>query len=484
MDNGLRLSGLATGLDTSSIIEQLMGLERRPVRMMQSNQATIQTKIDRFRALNTKLSALKNAAAALAGSSLSGSPIEAKKATSSNTTYFQASADSTANTGTYTVNIQQLAMEQRTGGGTFTSPAADGVLRITKDSDGTFKDVNLTAGMTIDQVKDAINSAGAGMSASVISGKLVLTGKQSGESFTVDDGDGTGDFAASLGVDSATATYQAAQQAIVEVDGFAVTSKTNQITTALPGVTITAAAVGTATLTIEQDTTQAVDKIKDLVNKYNDIVNQIKEDTKYNAETKKGGPLIGESWVSQLGLQMNQQLTEGFKLYDAGTDTFTTDATFNSYASVGLAVNRDGTISLDDNKLKAALAADAGKVQALFAQEDGATTTSNGQTVKLNTANDGLAKRLEAFADSLISANSQYNGVTASGGRYEGGLLARIKGSEAQIKGFDERIEAYERRLELRERNLRNQFIAMERTVASLRNQGNYFASQMGSMGG
>ncbi|MFP5501872.1 MAG: flagellar filament capping protein FliD, partial [Candidatus Sericytochromatia bacterium] len=111
-------------------------------------------------------------------------------------------------------------------------------------------------------------------------------------------------------------------------------------------------------------------------------------------------------------------------------------------------------------------------------------TDSNGANVLLNTSRDGLAKRLDGFVDSLIKSNSKYNYTSTSGARYEGGMLARINGGESNVSRYDDRIEAYERRLELRERTIRNQFLAMEKVVASLRNQGNYLSGQFAQMAG
>lgn len=479
--SGIQLSGLATGLDTSSVISQLMAIERRPVQMMAANQNAAQGKLDRLRALNLKLSALQTAAKGLVGTSFNLSPFAAKTATSSNTSVFGASADATASTGSYSIDVQQLAREQRTGGGAFTSPAAAGTLRITAD-DGSFKDLNVAAGATINDVKDAINAGNMGMTASVVNNTLILTGGATGRTYTVDDGDGTNDFAASLGIDSAGKTYQAAQSAIVKVDNtFTVTSASNQVTNAISGVTLNLATTGTATVTVSRDNSQIASKVRDFIGKYNDVVNQVKEDTKYNAETKQGGKLLGDSFVSNLTVQMNRYLTEDFELDTAGV--YGVDGAVRNYSSVGISVNRDGTLALDETKLNAAIAANPEKVFALFGQEDSATTTdAYGSTVKENTNRDGIANRLSAFIDSMISKTSMYNHTNGNGGRFEGGLLARITSTESLISSFDDRIEAYERRLELRERNIRNQFLAMEKSVASLRNQGNYLSGQLSQM--
>jgi flagellar hook-associated protein 2 len=495
MDGGMSLSGLATGMNTDDIINQLMAIERRPVTLMANNQAQAQSKLDRLRALNLKVSALQTASKALASSSFTTSTFANKAATSSNAAILGATADANAGTGSYSVEVLQLAREQRTGGGAFTSPATAGTLRITKD-DGTFKQINVAAGSSINQVKDSINAGNMGMSASVVNGALVLTSADTGHAYTIDDGDTDGDgtadgtsaFAAGLGIDTATAgrTYQTAQMAQVKVDGtFTVSSASNQITNAIGGVTINAVTTGTANVTVSRDNSAVSGKVRDFVNKYNDIITQIKEDTKYNAETKKGGKLLGDSFVSNLTVQLNRFVTDEVQLKDPNTGTYGTDPDFRSYSSVGISVNRDGTLALDETKLNAAIAKSPEKTFALFAQEDNVTTTDpSGQIVKSNTNRDGIAHRLAAFADGLISKNSSYNWSNGTGGRYEGGLLAKITSEERNVRSYDDRMDAYDRRLELRERSIRNQFIAMEKSVAMLRNQGNYLAGQLGQKSG
>lgn len=470
----LRLSGLATGMDTSAIIDQLMMIERRPVQMMQSRKAGEQNLLERMRMLNTKLAALQTAAKNLVGTSQSLSPLSAKQATSSNTALFTASADTTASTGTYSINVQQLALEQKSGGGGFNAAHAGGVLRITKDSDAASAvDVNIAAGASAEDIALAINNANATMSAAVVGGELVLTGKQTGETYTIADAGG-GTLAADLGVDN---TYQVAQKARIQIDGmFTVESNSNAFTTALPGVTINAVATGTASLTVTRDNTQALDKVKDFVSKFNDLVGQIQTDTKYDAKTKKGGPLTGDSFVSNLTTQLTRQLTDTF--------TSASDPNFANYRSVGLEITREGTLKLDEAKFTAALESNPAQVWALFGHEDTTTTTSNGQTVSLVTSDDGIAKRLDGFIDSLIKTNSKFNYATATGARYEGGMLSRLNMAEDRLDQYDDRIEAYERRLELRERTIRTQFLAMEKAVASLRNQGNYLSGQFAQMAG
>lgn len=472
----LRLSGLSSGLDTSAVIEQLMSIERRPINLMAQNQAKAQKVLDRYRMLNTKLAALQTSAKALQGMSgnFAMSPFAARTATSSDTTKLSATADGNAPTGTYSVTVNALAREQKTGGGAFTG-AVSGQLTIT-DSTGTAKNVAITAGMTALDVASAVNATDNGMTATVIDGKLVLTGKQTGETYTLSDDVG-GTLVTDLGLDP---TVQTAQQASVTVDGVTVMAKSNTITTALSGVSLNLTAVGSTTLTVAQNNASATDKIKDMVAKYNEIIKQIKEDTKYDAATKTSGPLQGNSFVTGLQSQLNRMFTE---IVDPNAG-----AVYRNANDLGLTTQRDGTIALDETKLNTALNNNAAAVFKVFGFEDNATHTSGSLTVKeINvgsgtTVGDGIATRLAGFVDSLIASASAYNEPGVNGQPSQGGLLARITSQQTTITGFDTRMDAYEKRLELRERSLRTQFLAMEKAVSLMKNQGNYLAGQLAGM--
>lgn len=481
MANSLALSGLSSGLDTQAVISQLMSIEKRPVQLMQQNQAKAQTVLDHLRTLNTKMSALQSAAKSLfsASGAFSLTPFAAKTATSSDSTKFTATADSTATPGSYNVNVTQLAAAQKSGGGAFTALSTSGTLTITEASTGNTTNVALTAGMDVNQVAGAINGANGSMNATVVNGALVVTAKNTGESYTFSD-NVSGALVSDTGINP---TLQAAASANLTVDGIAVTSKTNAVTNGPTGVTLNLTGIGSATLTVAQDTNAAASKIKDLVAKYNDIVNQIKDDTKYDPNTKTSGVLIGDSFVNSLQSQLNQMFTE----------VVDPTSPYPNASSVGISVQRDGTLAVDDTKLNAALTADPQAVAKLFGNEDGVTTTdAYGQTVKQNTlgsttagtVGDGIANRLSAFVDSMVSAYSQYNPSSSAGSRYSGGLLDRINSQQNIITDFSKRIDGYNNRLSLREQSLKNQFTAMETAISMLKSQQSHLQGALGGMGG
>lgn len=468
---GISFTGLSTGLDTNNIVAQLMSIERRPVTKLQSNKATVQTTMDRLRALNTKLLALQGSAKNLMGTSANLSPFTAKKATSSDATKFTASVNSnTAAPGTYSVDVDALATSQRQGGGVFNAAQPGGTLTIGGVG------VGITAGDTVDQVASKINAAGTTMNATVVGGRLVLAGKATGAANNSAISAGGGLSLADLGLDVGAV---AATDAQIKVGGITITSANNTFTNALTGVDITAVAVGAGqSVTVDSDSSQAVDKMKDLVAKYNEIVTQVREDTKYDVASKKAGPLNGDPFANSLLTDMAKMITDSVNPSGA--------AGYQNYTDLGLSIQRDGSITLDETKFKAKLAENPNEVYKLMANEDGAMngSTKINQGGKTGVYGDGLANRLQAFADQVTSNSSLYNDVNPSGGRFKGNLALRLEFSEARIKTFDTQIAAYEVRLTKREEFLKKQFLAMEKSVSQLRSQGNYLSGQFASTGG
>ena len=75
----MTLSGLGSGLDTSAVIDSLMAIERRPVDLVTKNQTAEKSKLDLYRAINTKLTALQTAAKAVASDTYASSSFNVKK---------------------------------------------------------------------------------------------------------------------------------------------------------------------------------------------------------------------------------------------------------------------------------------------------------------------------------------------------------------------------------------------------------------------
>jgi flagellar hook-associated protein 2 len=269
----------------------------------------------------------------------------------------------------------------------------------------------------------------------------------------------------------------AAADATATISGVAVTSGTNTFTNAISGVSLTAVSVGAgATLTVGSDNSPAIAAVKDMLTKYNDIINQIKTDTKYDTASKTGGPLSSDNFVKGLTAQLNRMVSDPF---GSGVQ----NGGLLNFSDAGITIARDGTLTLNESKLTSQLATNPAEVMALFNREDGAVDLVD-PTVKLNQGangaamGDGIANRLRAFSNALTSATSDWNPSDGGGLRFRGGLLARMDGIQSRIDTLGDRVDAFELRLAKRESTLRNQFTAMEKAITLIRSQGSYLTSQ------
>jgi flagellar hook-associated protein 2 len=428
------ISGLASGLDTATIISQLMQLEAIPQNKLKNNLAAEQSTLKTLQSLNAKVAALTTQAQALA----SGTGWGALTATSSSDTVtVQATTGTSA--GSFTFSVDRLASAHRL---TFDSLAAGSDVVVTSGTtvnltiDGQTKTLDTGDG-TLDGLVAALNSAGTGVSAAKVrvadnSYRLVVSALETGaaHSFVLDN--------------VAPATAVAGQDAAITMGADTIRSASNTFTGVVPGVDITVSAVsapGTSvTVTSAKDTAKVKESVKSLVEAVNATLAQIDSLSSYNAATKTAGPLTGSSSVRELRAELLNSI-------------YPTDG--SSLAGVGLQTDRYGKLVFDEAKFSAAYAADPAAVAARF--------TSG--TV------DGFAARVAAVTE---KASDKYTGT----------ITAAISGRTNAIGQIEDNIEAWDLRLELRRSTLQQRFTALETALSQMNSQSQWLAGQLGSMSG
>ncbi|CAN7164209.1 flagellar filament capping protein FliD [Pseudoduganella sp. LjRoot289] len=230
---------------------------------------------------------------------------------------------------------------------------------------------------TLQGIRDAINKANFGVTASIVSdgsadtpNHLVLTSSATGANSNMRinvSGDGADPadpaIVALLGYDPGgvqnLSQKTAAQDTLAVVNGIAVTSSSTGITGAVEGVTLSANKVGSASLTVSKDTANITSSIQGFVKAYNDLSTQIKSVSGYDAETKKGGDLLGDSTIQNLQAALRRQLT--------GSITGLQGSKLTSLSQVGIAFQKDGTLTLDSSKLQKAMNTNFADIGGLFA---------------------------------------------------------------------------------------------------------------------
>lgn len=382
-------------LDVNSIVSQLMTVERQPIAKLNAREASYQAKLSAYGSVKGAVAGFQTA---LQG--LSASKFQSLTATPSDASVFSASATSSAVAGTYSLEVTSLAQAQKlVAAGQTSSTAAIGsgaATTVTFDfgtiSGGSFDPVtgkytgasylsngSGTKSITIDSsnntlegIRDAINAANMGVTATIINDgsgtpyRLALSSDNNGASNSIKiTTSGDAAIGSLLAHDPANDTGQSlaqtvtAQNANFKVNGVTVTKTSNTVTDVIQGVTLnlSKATTSAATLTIARDTTGVSGSISSFVKAYNDLSTMLKNISSYDAANKKGAILQGDATVRTLQSQLRSMLS---------TPVAGTSGTVTTLADVGVTFQKDGTLALDQAKLDKAIASNFGDIAGLF----------------------------------------------------------------------------------------------------------------------
>lgn len=385
--------GIGSKLDVNSIITQLMAIEARPLRQLDTREVSFQARLSAFGSVRGAMSQFQGAMSGFAVSSR----FEASSANSSDATVVSASATPKATAGAYAIEVSALAQSQRlVAAGQATNSASIGIGTITFDfgtiNGGAFdslagtyagasfessgsglRSVQIDAGSSsLAGVRDAINAAKVGVTASIVNDgsaspyRLVLSSDSTGAAKAMKISV-SGDVALNALLSQDPAATQnlsqtsAAQNAALSINGVAITKPSNAISDALEGVTLTLAKtnVGTpATVTVARDTTSARTAAEGFVKAYNDLSRTLSTLSAYNAGTETAAVLNGDPAVRSLQNQLRNVLNQPL----AGITP-----SLRTMSDIGISFQRDGTLSLDSAKLTRAMDANPGKIAGLFA---------------------------------------------------------------------------------------------------------------------
>lgn len=297
-----------------------------------------------------------------------------------------ASSIGIGSTKTFTSSVSLSSANTITVGGS--GPATAGFVAGTS---GTYSGASFTldpnaavGSVTIDNtnnslqgIRDAINKANIGVTASIVSdggttpNHLVIKSNKTGATSSMKISV-AGDAAISnlLAYDPAGTQNMtqstAAQSAALSVNGIAVTSATNTISSAVEGVTLNLSKIGTSNLTVSANTGAVTSAVNAFVKAYNDLNSTIKKTTGYNADTKEAGVLLGDSSVRTIESQLRKMMA---------TPLTGSSGSLTTLSKVGISIDKTGTMSVDTGKLAAAMNANMKDVAALFSSI-GATSDS------------------------------------------------------------------------------------------------------------
>ncbi|RZU31240.1 flagellar filament capping protein FliD [Blastococcus saxobsidens] len=446
------IGGLISGLDTNSLITQLLRAEAVPQAALKTRLSIAKATAEAYRSVNTRFDAVRTAAEAM----LKPEAWSAVKATSSASSV-AASATAGAPTGSLTFDVKNTAAAHSVVSGInwtattdpygMTSPievrAADGSVKgtITVGGSGTLADA-----------VQAINDSEFGLSATAVKVadgqyRLQVTSETSGAATSFDLGT-AGTFAvATQGVD-ATLTVGSGTGA------YDVTSSTNTFADLMSGVTITVSKPETAvTVEVAADPGAVVSKMQALVDAANQALSGIKTNT--DPDGGAAATLKGDSALRALAGRVLEAVS-----FAVGAD--------GSPATIGLQLTKDGTIAFDAAKFSAALADDPALAQRLGAGGP-AGPGPDGVSGNADDVVPGVAQRLldaaKAASDTTI-----------------GTLTLLAEGRDDLAGDLQDKIEAWDVRLIARRTALTRQFTAMETALSGLQSQSSWLAGQLNSL--
>jgi len=550
-------SGISSGLDVNSIVTQLVAAESGQLDIIADKKSALQSKISAFGTLKSSLASFQTALASLS----TASKFNVQSTNISDNSVISATANGKATSGDYAVTVNQLAQTQKLATAGFankTDAIGSGTLTITLgtyDSAGnsftpnaakTPIDIVIPAGSdSLEKVRDAINSANAGVSASIVNdgsasgNRLVITSQNSGTANSVkievadDDGNALDDSGLSrLAFDPTLASgsgknltqMQAAKDALLNVDGIDIVKSSNNISDAIEGVTLNLLKVSggaAANLNIATDTAAIEASVGAFVKAYNDLNTTITNLTKYNETTKKGSALTGDGTARNIAFRIKSTLT----------GSINTGGTLSTLSQIGVGFKADGTLSLDSAKLQDKISTNFEDIAKLFATSaiasdsqisfvggssktqagiyainisalgsnssdtvgtiNGVVATGAGTTLKAG-AGDASAGLIINIAGGALGDRgtitysvgfaAQLNNLISDFLDEEGILTSKTDGLNGSVSRLDKEKENQEARLVLIEKRYRAQFTALETLISSMNSTSSFLTQQLAQL--
>ncbi len=461
-----------TALDVPSLVSQLMAVERRPIDKLEAKIGNHETKISSFGTLSSLVSGFETAAKSLSTS------LQKVATAPSDSSMLSATAGSSAVPGSYSINVSQLAQSQNLvaagqtsstaaigngttttvtfdlgaiSGGTLTNGVYSGAA-FTSNGNGTASITIDSSNNTLEGIRDAINSAALGVTATIVNDgsgtpyRLALTSSSSGasNSFKITTSGGDGTIGNLLGYDPAgtqnlTQTL-AAQNAALTVNGIAITSASNTVSEAIQGVTLTLknTTATPSSLMVARDTAAITTAAAGFVDAYNALANQIKSRSAYAVDGKGGGALAGDGTLRA----MQDQLRGIFNTPASG-------GSLSRLGEVGISFQKDGSLLLDSGKLETATATNFADVSNLFS------------------SSTGYATRLQAWAKSTLEV---------------GGLIdTRTQSLNKSVKNYNQEIDRLENRMSALQKRYTTEYTNLNLLLSRMNSTSTYLTQQLAS---
>ena len=474
--------GSYSGID-SSTIDALIEAESGKLVQYTNKKENLTKEKTAWNDVNTRLDTLYTKLGNLAKEDA----FQSKSVTTSDASKLTVKADSKGQVGTYKINITQLAtatritsaqIDQMTGKKITDKLELTGTLTVGNSAmkkDGVEKfgiDIEVDSKDSLKDIVGKINdtSKESGVSASIVDNRIILSSTTMGDKeLTVE-----GDLAGKLGFDATTVAAQKdsgkGQKAEFTVDGIKVTRDTNQINDVIEGVTFELLKVDqgseVSTLKVSEDTDKTISAVKEFVSQYNSTMSFIGEQLKVgdpSVENNTVGPLAGDSALIRLQTQLRTMVSANIE---------DSSSSIKNVKDIGISVDRYGTATLDEEKLKEVLAENPSAVEKLFNNSTKTTeqvTDKDGNVTEVEKEiKSGVAQKMQSLVDTFISKTT-------------GIISTKATTYDKMIKDIGKQIDTFNERLVKKRETYVKTFTALDVAMMEAESQMSYLASQMES---
>jgi len=504
--------GLASGLDTNALLSGLLEIERLPLNRIQSRRAEIANQRSLMRDLNTKLVALREAAQNLDNRNSAGTGASATEeflkysGSSTNEDIVTVSAGAGAAPGDIEIEIRQLARGARrfstqfddptatalTAGQSLSIELADGDDTVEPAEPPTRIEIGVESGgadLSLQDIRDQINTNegnGGKIRADIIrfgedNYQLVLTTTGTGDSNAMT-------IESDLAFQDEVPERDAPRNAEIRLFGIdtPIYSETNTVEDALTGVTFDLRRVSeetddstpeapeylSETVTIEVDGDEIAEGLDAFTKAYNEVVDFIDNQFRYDENRNTAGPLAGDFTLRQVQSELRDMVSKGFSFSTNPSNPFAPSvdgALGGAITNIGITIENGGRLAVDREKLDEALALDPISVREFLsgrarADGDPDPNSPTGEDIPPDMFDEGFATLFSTELERLVRSG-------------DGTLAERDNSYERRLRDFDASIERFEARLSQREESLVLRFSELERIVAGLQNQQGFLSS-------
>lgn len=407
------VTNLLSSSQITSLIQQASAAFQLPAASLQTQEAPMKAQISALGKVQSALSGLQQALSGLADV---GS-LQQRTITASPTGLVQASVTNAAALGSYSLSHITLAHAETlisSASSSSSGSLGSGSIAIKVGSGGTVT-VNIASGSSsLSGIAAAIDQADAGVTATVVfdgaAYHLVLNGATTGaaNSFTVSGAGGLAGLSYGAGVSGGLTQTQAATNAGFSLNGLTITSGSNKIGSVIPGVTLTLAASGSTTLTVNQSIGGLDNAAQGVVQALNAALGTINQETTFSA-VSGSGPLLGNVGLEVLRSNLLNALTE---------QTGVAGSPYTSLSAVGFGITSGGTVTFDDSAFQTAAQTNYAAVASLLGSA-GLASNANVSVEAVASTPPGTYA-VNVVSNSGGSITGTVNGLAASGA---GGLL-------------------------------------------------------------